>query len=97
MIGYVGQNRDRSRMYLIDEIGQEDSKSSVSCERTTNKPKRAIKGSFTSRQSDGTLIGLEFHGTVDKIVGDFEKVCIAVLKGEMHGNGGQTRVHIFLE
>lgn len=60
------------------------------------KPKHIIKGSFTRRQPDGTLIGLEFHGVVDTLMGDIKDVAAVVLDGEIHGNDGPTRVHIFL-
>ena len=40
MIGYVGQNRDNSRVYLDSEIGQEDGSSSVSAEF---KPKMKVE------------------------------------------------------
>lgn len=61
------------------------------------KSKPIIKGSFTQCQPDGTLIGLEFHGVVDTLIGDIEDVAAVVLEGEMHGNDGKTRVHIFLQ
>ena len=61
------------------------------------KSKPVIKGSFTSRRPDGTLIGLEFHGVVDTMIGDIKEVAEVVLEGEMHGNDGKTRVHIFLQ
>lgn len=57
----------------------------------------AIKGSFTSRQPDGTNIGIEFHGVVDSQIGSTKEVAAVVLEGEMHGNDGKTRVHLFLQ
>ena len=56
-----------------------------------------IKGSFTQRQPDGTLIGLEFHGVVDTMIGDIKDVAEVVLEGGRHGNDGNTRVYIFLQ
>ena len=77
------------------------------------KPKLTIKGSFTQRQPDGALIGLEFHGVVDTIIlpkdtsaddkhyvsneERMKKIYEVVVEGEMHGNDGKTRVHIFLQ
>jgi len=55
-----------------------------------------IKGSFTQRRPDGTQVGIEFHGVVDTLIGSVEDVAAVVLEGEMHGNDGKTRVHIFL-
>jgi len=61
------------------------------------KSKPIIKGSFIQRQPDGTQIGLEFHGVVDNLMGNIEDVAAVVLEGEIHGNDGKTRVHIFLQ
>ena len=63
----------------------------------TEESKLTIKGSFTQRQPDGTQIGLEFHGVVDNLMGNIEDVAAVVLEGEIHGNDGKTRVHIFLQ
>ena len=62
--------------------------------------KPTIRGSFTQKQLDGTTIrtvGLEFHGVVDVMMGDVNEVAAVVLEGEMHGNDGKTRVHIFIQ
>ena len=56
-----------------------------------------IKGTFYQRQPDGTLVGLEFHGVVDIMKGSIGDVAEVVLEGEMHGNDGKTRVHLFLQ
>jgi len=61
------------------------------------KTKPIVKGSFTQRQPDGSLIGMEFHGVVDTVIGPMEEVSKVVLEGEQHGNDGKTRVHIFLQ
>ena len=56
-----------------------------------------IKGSFIQRQPDGTEIGIEFHGVIDNQMGNIDEVSAVVLEGEMHGNDGKTRVHLFLQ
>ena len=63
----------------------------------TRQSKPTINGSFSRRQPDGTSIGLEFHGVVDTVRGSMEEVAAVVLEGEMHGNNGTTRVHLFLQ
>lgn len=57
----------------------------------------SIKGTIQQRQPDGSLIGLSFHGTVDELNGEPEKVAEVVLEAEMHGNDGKSRIHLFLE
>jgi len=60
------------------------------------RKKRTIKGSFTSRLPNGTSVGIEFEGVVTNMLGSPEQVAAVVLEGEMHGNDGKTRVHVFL-
>lgn len=56
-----------------------------------------IKGSITQRQPNGSVVGIEFHGVVDKLMGSVEDAAKVVLEGEMHGNDGKTRMHLFLQ
>jgi len=57
----------------------------------------SIKGSIYQRLPNGSLVGIEFHGVVDKLVGTDEEVAAAILEAEMKGNTGDSRVHLFLE
>lgn len=59
--------------------------------------KLTIKGSFIQRvEPDGSQVGIRFHGVVDDQMGSIDEVAKVVLEGEMHGNDGKTRMHIFL-
>jgi len=56
-----------------------------------------LRGRIQQRQPDGSLIGLEFRGKVEKMEGPIRKVAEVVLEAEMHGNDGKARIHLFLE
>ncbi len=65
----------------------------------------SIQGTITQRQPNGDIIGIEFHGIVDKVHGpklnteriDMRKVGEVILEAEMHGNAGKSRIHLFLK
>ena len=61
------------------------------------KRKLTIKGSIMQRQPDGSLVGVEFSGRVQKVQGAIEKVAEVILEAEMHGNDGKSRIHLFLQ
>ncbi len=56
-----------------------------------------IKGTIQQRQPNGTLIGLEFEGKVQKMDGPIARVAEVVLEAERHGNIGAARIHLFLQ
>ena len=61
-----------------------------------HKIPRTIEGLFYSRKPDGTKTGIRFHGVIDEQWGTGNEIAAVILEGEMHGNDGKTRVHLFL-
>ena len=59
--------------------------------------KPTIKGSIQQRQPDGSIIGIEFAGKIQTMLGPIEKVAEVVLEAEMHGNDGKSRIHLWMQ
>lgn len=63
----------------------------------SRKRPRRVTLSFTQRQPDGRMHGIEVDGVVITQVGTDEQIGKILLEAEQYGNAGNCRVHIFLK